>query len=93
MRVREIDVIPGPWALAIGRAVRSLWVARAEILVATAMLAGWALVTWGIALLTTWKVWPLSGGLLLLSAGGWRLLWTIASYGLYSLTREERRGP
>lgn len=61
--------------------------ARAEILLTAAMLGGWALVTWGLVLFTTWKVWPLSGGLLLLSCGGWRMLWTVASYGLYGLTR------
>jgi ABC-type glycerol-3-phosphate transport system permease component len=60
----------------------------AELLAALAMLGGWALLTWGVVLLTTPKAWPLSGGLLLLSCAGWRLLWTIATHGLYSLTRE-----
>lgn len=83
--------------VAISRAVDMLnWAvtARAEILLTIALLGGWALVTWGIALLTTWKVWPISGGLLLLSCGGWRLLWTIVSDGLYMLTRKPvtRRG-
>ena len=76
----------------IARACLTIYAARAEILVSAAMLGGWALLTYGIALLTTPKVWPISGGLLLLSAGGWRLLWTIVSYGLYSLTREAPRG-
>ena len=70
-----------------------MWRARAEILLSLALLCGWALLTWGIVLLTTPKVWPISGGLLLLSVCGWRLLWTVFSHGLYSLTREERRGP
>lgn len=78
MRVREV----------IGR----VFAARAEILLSAAMLGGWALVTLGIAQLTTPKVWPLSGGLLLLSAGGWRMLATIAMHGLYSLTRDKTSG-
>jgi hypothetical protein len=79
--------------LAIDSALRGLAAinrVRAEILTTFAMLGGWALVTLGVALLTTWKVWPISGGLLLLSCGGWRLLWAIASDGLYTLTRTRR---
>jgi hypothetical protein len=72
--------------------VASLWNARAEILLTLAMLSGWSLLTYGIVQLTTPKVWPLSGGLLLLACCGWRMLWTIASYGLYGLTREQKRG-
>ena len=71
--------------------MRAVWRVRAEILAALAMLGGWALLTYGIAILTTPKVWPLSGGLLLLAAGGWRMLWTSASYGLYGLTREPKK--
>lgn len=76
--------------------VSPLWKARAEILTASALLAGWALLTHGIALLTTPKVWPLSAGLLLLSLCGYRLLWAIASHGLYMLAlkdvKDGRRG-
>lgn len=63
---------------------------RAELLTAAAVLAGWGLVTWGAAALTSWQAWPLSGGLLLLSLAGWRLLFTIARDGLYALTRPPR---
>jgi protein-S-isoprenylcysteine O-methyltransferase Ste14 len=64
----------------------------AEILLTIALLGGWALVTWGVALLTTWKVWAISAGLLLLSCGGWKLLWVIVTDGLYAPTRVKRRG-
>ena len=72
---------------------RLVWRIRAELSLSIALLAGWFLLTWGIVLLTTPKVWPLSAGVLLLSLCGWRLLWTVCSQGLYSLTREEQRGP
>lgn len=81
--------------VAISRAVEIVGAVnrvRAEILTTAAMLGGWALVTWGIALLTTWKAWPISAGLLLLSCGGWKLLWVIVSDGLYTLTRPTRNG-
>ena len=71
----------------------TVWRVRAEILLSLALLGGWGMVTWGVAELTTPKVWPISIGLLLLSVCGWRLLWTVFSHGLYSLTREESRGP
>lgn len=74
---------------AMARFAARVWFVRAEILLSLAVVAGWLLLTWGVALLTTWKVWPISTGLLLLSCGGWRLLWTVASYGLYGLTREK----
>ncbi len=79
--------------MALRALVLPLWRIRAEILLSLALLTGWAALTWGIALLTTPKVWPLSVGVLLLSLCGWRLLWTVFSHGLYSLTREEQRGP
>lgn len=67
---------------------------RAEITVAAALLAGWALVTHGVAqLLPRGQVWSLSTGLLLLSLVGWRFLWTVASAGLYTLSMKGgRRG-
>ena len=67
------------------------WLAakRAELATAAAFLGGWALVTWAVASLTVWQVWPLSGGVFLLSLGGWRLLWRMACDGLYALTHEK----
>ena len=51
---------------------------RAEVLAAIALLAGWILITWWAAALTSWRAWPLSLGLLSCSLGGWRFLFTIA---------------
>lgn len=68
----------------------------AEILTGLAFLAGWCLITAAVAALTVPQVWPLSMGLLLLSAGGWRMLLGLATDGLYALTRpkpERKRGP
>lgn len=63
----------------------------AETAAALLLLSGWALVTWGLALLLTPKVWPLSAGLLLLSLFGWRFLYVIAREGLYRLTRDPEK--
>lgn len=67
-----------------------LWLARyhAELLLSFALLAGWMLVTFGIAELTTARVWPISTGLLLLSLCGWKMLIGLAVDGLYALTRK-----
>lgn len=68
----------------------------AEVLTGLAFLVGWCLVTFAVASLTVPQVWPLSIGLLLLSAGGWRMLVGLATDGLYALTRpkpELKRGP
>ena len=59
-----------------------------ELLVAVAILGGWALLTWGIARLVVPEVWPISGGLLLLSLAGWKFCWTLVREGLYVLTRK-----
>lgn len=64
------------------------WAARAEILTGSAMLAGWALVTLGVATFAGPVTWAFSGGLLLLSLSGWKLLWQLVAHGLYALTRE-----
>lgn len=53
-----------------------------------AIVAGWALVTYGLASLTVPEVWPLSGGLALLSLAGWGHLRQIVSLGLYTLSRK-----
>lgn len=68
-------------------ATKAAWKLRAELAVCAAVMAGWCLVTHGIASLTTPKVWPISIGLFLLLACGWRFLWQIATHGLYTLTR------
>lgn len=63
----------------------------AEVLAALLLVAGWALVTWGVVLFTTPKVWALSTGIFLLSLFGWRFLYVIAREGLYRLTRDGRQ--
>lgn len=72
----------------------AVWGARAELAASLALLGGWALVTLGIAALTSPLAWAFSGGVLLLSGFGWKLLYTIARDGLYHLTQSEgaRRG-
>lgn len=62
---------------------------RPEWLVALAIVAGWTLTAWGLALALGVWVWPLAGGLLLLSAAGWRFCWRVARDGLYLLTRND----
>lgn len=59
-----------------------------ETLFVLALLAGWALLTWGVAAIATWKVWPVSGGLFFLSCCGWKVLGTLARDGLYALSKE-----
>lgn len=71
--------------------VRAVWRLVPEMLNATTILGGWALLTWGIAdLVGVWQVWPLSGGLLLLSLAGWGHLRVLFGAGLYTLTRNDR---
>lgn len=68
---------------------------RAELLTALTWVAGYALVGAGIGALVTaqWvrAVYAILAGLLLISLGGWRLLWTVATHGLYTLTRGDRK--
>lgn len=60
-----------------------------ELAVACALLVGWLLVTLAVArLLRGDVVWPLSLGLLLFSAAGWRLFGAIALHGLYALSKD-----
>jgi hypothetical protein len=66
---------------------------RAELATAAAFLAGWVLITWAIALYTSPRIWLVSGGLLLISLGGWEFLLTILRKGLYTLTRPEKKEP
>ncbi len=65
--------------------------ARAELLTGATLVVGWLLVTAGVAALTSPRAWLFSLGLLCISLGGWRMLWQIASAGLYTLTRPRRR--
>jgi hypothetical protein len=62
-------------------------IALPEILTTGALLGGWLLLTMGAVALTSRVAWLFSGGLLLLSLGGWKLLWALISNGLYALTR------
>ncbi len=57
----------------------------AEIAVSIAWLGGWALVTWGIARLTSVEAWIFSGGVLLLSFTGWEWMYGVMKDGVYSL--------
>lgn len=62
-----------------------------ELLLVGSYVGGWALITWGLARLLVPEVWLLSGGVLLLSAGGLGLLKDVATEGLYVLSRAARR--
>jgi hypothetical protein len=62
-------------------------VALPELLTTAALLGGWTLITAAIAALTSPLAWLFSGGLLLISLGGWKLLWALASNGLYTLIK------
>lgn len=61
---------------------------RAELLTATAVLAGWTFLTWALASLVGWRAWPLGAGLLCFSLAGWKFIYTTAGEGLYALTRK-----
>jgi hypothetical protein len=52
-----------------------------------ALVLGWLLITAGLPFRPR-IVWPVSLGLLLITAAGWRLLFTIGSHGLYALTKD-----
>lgn len=58
------------------------------MLTAGAFIGGWSLITQGVAALTSPLAWLFSGGVLLISLGGWKLFWALVTNGLYSLTRE-----
>jgi hypothetical protein len=64
---------------------------RDEFLASLAGILGWALVTAAIAeLLPARVVYLASAGLFCLSLFGFRMAYTIASSGLYALTRAKR---
>jgi uncharacterized membrane protein len=70
--------------------VGSLRAVAPEILTATAFIAGWLLITKGVADLTRREAWFISIGLLLLSLCGWSLIRTIVTRGLYLLSVKRR---
>lgn len=62
---------------------------RAEIALSAAAIVGWTLVTSAIAhYFAAGVVWRVSAGLFFLSLCGWRMLFKIASSGLYTLSRD-----
>ena len=65
--------------------------ARDELGTAIAFVAGWILITWAVALFTSPRAWLVSAGLLLISLGGWELLFLVMRKGLYTLTRPEEK--
>lgn len=70
--------------------VRRLLAALADLIPAASFLAGWALLTWGVARATTADAWIWSGGAFLLFVVlGWRLLWSVLRNGLWDLMTEE----
>lgn len=79
-KLRRAIVAPFAWT----------WGSRAEILTTLAFVGGWLMITWGLAELVTVWIWPISLGALLLSAGGWGLLFEVVRDGLYTLTRPTR---
>lgn len=70
------------------------WLAeyRAELLAAAALVAGWSLITAGVAALTSPLAWLFSAGTFLISLFGWELLYTVGRRGLYALTRKPADG-
>ena len=74
----------------------AVWGNRAELASVAALVIGWSALWWGIGvILGRWipqsAVWGIAGGLFLLSCFGWRLLRTIATVGLYALTRGQSK--
>lgn len=70
------------------RSALAVWATRAELLVVFSGLSGWALVTWGLASLLDWRVWPISTGILFLGLTGYRLILRMLLDGVYVLSRE-----
>ena len=80
---------------AVAERVAPLRRCTAELALAAAFVLGWLLITFAVARLVRRAdvVWPLSLGLLLVSAGGWRMLALIAADGLYTLTKDRENTP
>lgn len=56
----------------------------------SAILGGWAALTYGVASLTVPEAWPISLGLLLFSAAGWSHLRVLATMGIYALSQRAK---
>lgn len=80
------------WVGIVARATwqRTVALVTPELVATAALLGGWCLVTWGVAALLVWQVWPISVGLLLLGCFGWRLLLRVFGDGLYALYQQSR---
>lgn len=71
-----------------------LWSLRAETMAVMALGAGWGLLWWGVAdvlaaVVSRRGVLAIGAGVFFLSCFGWRLLRTIATVGLYALSRKD----
>lgn len=76
------------WAQSVGAvAVRvlRLWPEALQVL---GIISGWGLVTYGLASLLVWQVWPISLGFLVFSIVGWGHLKRLFGKGLYELSRD-----
>jgi hypothetical protein len=70
--------------------IRSAVRNRAQLATAAAFLLGWGVLTWAIVLPTAPAVWLVSLGLLLISLGGWELLYLVVRKGFHALTRPDQ---
>jgi hypothetical protein len=78
------------------RGVLALWAARVDAIAALTILAGWAVLWWGIGdVLARWLpargIWAIGLGLFLLSCMGWKMLHTLAKVGLYALSKADTK--
>ncbi len=70
-----------------------VWKLRSDLLQWGAIAGGWAGVTEGIAPVISrlgLEVWPLSGGLFLLSLAGWKYLRNLFTTGVYTFVRSKK---
>lgn len=75
------------------RATKAVASSSAEIMASMALIGGWILVTLAVAEYAPTRVtWLASAGLFLLSCFGWGPLLVLARFGLYSATRDEKKG-
>jgi hypothetical protein len=89
--LRGVRAWPGTawrWLLLrLARWFAPVWAVRAEIGAALLLIAGWTLLTAGIAQLLHRSPWLFSAGLFAMTLFGWKYLYTIGRDGLYALTR------
>ena len=71
--------------LPLRNALRAVRAVMSEVVFWSLVLGGWALLTWGVARLTSVDAWIFSGGILLLSFTGWRTLFDLFWDGLHVL--------